>query len=52
MRKVSFLKRDCDVPGRVFNIQVEKGLRCDLASSAIIDFNSICCKKMPVLLFT
>ena len=52
MRKVSFLKRERDVPGRVFNIQVEKDFRSDLASSVTIYFNSICRKKMPLLLST
>lgn len=32
------------MPSRVFNIQVEKGFKCDLASSAIIYFNLISCK--------
>lgn len=40
-------------PGRVFNIQVEKGFSCNLASLAIIYFNSICYKKkVPLWLFT
>lgn len=52
MREVSFLEREYDVPGRAFTIQVEKGFRCDLASPVIIYFNSICHKKMPLLLFT
>lgn len=47
MRKVSVLKRQCDVPSRVLNIQVERGL----ALLEINYFNSICCKKMPLLLF-
>lgn len=50
--EVSYLKRECDEPDRVFNIQVETGFRYDLASSTIIHFNSICHKKMPLLLFT
>lgn len=50
--EVSYLKRECDVPDRIFNIQIEMGFRYDLASSTIIHFNSICHKKMPLLLFT
>lgn len=43
------LKGQQDVPGRVFSVQVERGFKCDLASSAIIYFNLICCKKMPLV---
>lgn len=35
----------CDVSGRVFNIQVEKSFRCNLASLAIIYFNSVFHKR-------
>lgn len=52
MREVSFLKRECDALCRVFNIQVERDFRSDLASLVTIYFNSICLKKMPLLLST